>query len=402
MKRKVIVMLTTLTMCLGLTGCMGEIADIKINNDGSGTVKLSAGISENAIEMLSSMEGEGSEADTSDMVPFIHNGITYYGETESVEFNSIEELNELMGELSTTEEDGVDTGAIQVNKNTDGTIELVLTANSNTGDTDAMKESIGESTSEIDEATMEMLMQDMAIVFDFTFPDKVKQVSGPSEGVTINENKLTLDFIEMGKSVDNTVEYRFTTSDKEIVPEVRPEIKPEAVKVKFSDVPETMWCYKAVMSMAEKGLVSGIGNGKFDPNETLTYAQFCSIVARDCSLKTGEMDGYWAGKAIQSCITEGFIKDLGEITRENYDKPITREAAVSAMYLIDRGENGVVREVSTSDIPDFESISDDYKENIVNAYRAGITSGMDGSGTFNPMGELTRGQICTLFYNLNK
>lgn len=403
MRKRISIAVAALTMCCGLTGCMGEIANVKINDDGSGTINLSVGISENAMEMMSSIAGEDSETDTSEMVPFEYNGTTYYGEIDSVEFNSIVEFNEMMNDLGDAESAGTDTGVIELSKREDGALELVIATNSNTGDTSTLEESMAESSSEIDEATMELLMQDMAVVFEFTFPNEVVQVQGPSEGIKIDGNKLIIDFIEMGKNISDTAVYVFESINKEVKPSVSEEpIVSEEKPIMFSDVPETMWCYDAVRAMANKGVISGVGNGRFDPNGILTYAQFCSIVARDCSLETGELNGYWAGKAIKSCISAGFIQDLGEITRENYDKPITREAAVSAMYLIDRGENGVVKEVSESDIPDFETISAEYRENILLAYKAGITSGMDESGTFNPKGELTRAQICTLYYNMSK
>ena len=69
------------------------------------------------------------------------------------------------------------------------------------------------------------------------------------------------------------------------------------------------------------------------------------------------------------------------------------------MYLAGEHKD-VVKEIVESDIPDFADIKAGYRANILEAYKVGITNGMDSSRTFNPKGELTRGQICTLFYNL--
>ena len=78
------------------------------------------------------------------------------------------------------------------------------------------------------------------------------------------------------------------------------------------------------------------------------------------------------------------------------------EAAVSAMYLASKStiENSIFGEISLEDIPDNADISEEYKENVVNAYNFGITKGNDDKLTFNPQGSLTRAQVCQLFYNL--
>ena len=44
-----------------------------------------------------------------------------------------------------------------------------------------------------------------------------------------------------------------------------------------------MWCYDAVMTLTEGGLLNGYGNGKFGPNDNLTRAQV-SLSLPDCSV----------------------------------------------------------------------------------------------------------------------
>ena len=47
----------------------------------------------------------------------------------------------------------------------------------------------------------------------------------------------------------------------------------------FSDVPANHWAYSYVERAADNGWVNGIGNGKFAPNDTLTFSQFYTMVA---------------------------------------------------------------------------------------------------------------------------
>ena len=48
----------------------------------------------------------------------------------------------------------------------------------------------------------------------------------------------------------------------------------------FSDVPEGRWDSPYVKWAAEKGIVNGVGNGRFDPTGSITTEQFAAIVGR--------------------------------------------------------------------------------------------------------------------------
>ncbi|NES03016.1 MAG: S-layer homology domain-containing protein, partial [Okeania sp. SIO2F4] len=55
----------------------------------------------------------------------------------------------------------------------------------------------------------------------------------------------------------------------------------------FTDVPKEHFAYRAVETMAAKGIVSGIGNGYFAPNLRCTREQLAFIIA-----KSGDFDVY--------------------------------------------------------------------------------------------------------------
>lgn len=383
-------MLVMVMCCSLLTGCMGAIAEVEINKDGSGTVSLSAGMTKDALEMMASMDESGEALDLSTYTPFTYNGVTYYGEVESAPFTSVEEFNKAMQEDVMEEStNGVDSGSITLTQNSDGSFNLTLVVTPETGDTSELEESAASQSGEMDAEMLEQLFKDFAIVYKFKFPSTVKQVQGPKGGITINGNELVMDIMKLDEITENTT-YIFTTGNEEISSPV------------FVDVLPNAWYYNAVNAMAEGGLVAGVGNNKFDPNGTLTYAQFCQILARAKMLNVGEENGYWAYKAVESCVRAGYIVDRGEITPANYNVPITREAAVAAMYKGKQAELFLpTNTLDSTDIPDYENISDVYKNDILNAYKYGITSGMDSNRTFNPQGQLTRAQVCQLFYNLN-
>lgn len=418
-KLKIVSLILTIALsCSLFTGCVGNVGEIKINENGSGSVKVSFGFEENIYKSLQeSMTEDGGEVtENPDNETFTYNGVTYIGTVTESNFSNLDELNELL--VSTDEENSsggmnVETGAMTFSKGSNGEIVYVLKTTAETGNTSEIESQYSESLTsegsvEMDaetEAALEEMMKTMAVVFEITFPYDVEMTKGDKiDGITINGKELKIDFIKAGEVLEGKeVEYKFVASPNG---KTEPVVEPNPEKnTGFTDVKNDAWYYKAVNALSEGGLVAGVGNNKFAPQDTLTYAQFCQIVARAEGLETGEANGYWAYKAIKSCREKGYIVDLGDYTPANYDIPMPREAAVAGMFRAKATEyysNGKVgTSIKDTDIPDYKSIDDNYKNDILDAYNSGITNGMDAKRTFNPKGILTRAEVCQLFYNVN-
>ena len=173
-----------------------------------------------------------------------------------------------------------------------------------------------------------------------------------------------------------------------------------AADQKFTDVPKAYWAYEAIQTMAEGGLVSGYGGGKFGPNDTITIAQMATIIgnAKGNPAKAGP-DGYWAYGNIDYCInTLRCLPSQGTINATNYNKPIPREMAI---YMLMNGlgaKETHKTNIEATDIPDFGYISSYARESVLSAYRNGVIVGKDNKHTFGPSDILTRAQMCTIFY----
>jgi hypothetical protein len=50
--------------------------------------------------------------------------------------------------------------------------------------------------------------------------------------------------------------------------------------MRFKDVPETHWCYKAIEELAEKGILNGYEDGTFKPDAPVTRAEVAAIISR--------------------------------------------------------------------------------------------------------------------------
>ena len=69
---------------------------------------------------------------------------------------------------------------------------------------------------------------------------------------------------------------------------------PEGQNLSFSDVADDAWYNKAVSAMAARGFVSGMGDGTFRPDYTITYEQMVTIlssVAVWASMSAEELNG---------------------------------------------------------------------------------------------------------------
>ena len=98
----------------------------------------------------------------------------------------------------------------------------------------------------------------------------------------------------------------------------------------FDDVPVNAWNAKAVNTLASLGVVSGVGNGDFEPERSITRAEFTSIAMKFAEGKTGGTNIFsdvkstdWFYRAVVNSTQYGWIHGYGDGTfRPN--NPITR------------------------------------------------------------------------------
>lgn len=90
----------------------------------------------------------------------------------------------------------------------------------------------------------------------------------------------------------------------------------EAAEAAFTDVPADMWCSRYISTIAKAGIVVGVGNGCFYPNDKLTWAQILTVLSRftepkACALQHIQYDG-WAVEAVQTAVALGWIEDSAD------------------------------------------------------------------------------------------
>ncbi len=172
----------------------------------------------------------------------------------------------------------------------------------------------------------------------------------------------------------------------------------------FSDVPSGEWYAENVESMANLGLLNGYEDGTFRPNETITYAEFISVVMRCVAGNQPQSDAHWASGNMKYAYENGWY-DYDEIFEKDFDAPITRQMAVKIIDLAfkipeNEHENNAYYKYMTS-IKDFNEIPGRYGYLVVRAYNNGILTG-DENGCFNPTSSLTRAEACAIIMRAKK
>ncbi|MCD8372136.1 MAG: S-layer homology domain-containing protein, partial [Clostridia bacterium] len=184
----------------------------------------------------------------------------------------------------------------------------------------------------------------------------------------------------------------------------------------FSDVARTHWAYDYVEYCYDGGIVEGVGNEKFDPDATLTRAQFITMMGRatyenEVQAQTTSSDSWYSGY-VRYLINKGYLDGIAtDETSLNQGMP--RQEMAQLLYnLCDNGEivvglysseyegevtvSGVSINVDMMDyISDASSIGSQYKDAVEYCYYVGLLTGFE-DGTFQPNGTVTRAQACAV------
>lgn len=107
----------------------------------------------------------------------------------------------------------------------------------------------------------------------------------------------------------------------------------------YTDVNETRWSNKSISTLSNIGILTGFPDGSFGPTQTITRAQFATMVYRFYNVKYSGPDkftdiaGHWAQSSINAIAVKNWIKGYEDSTfGPNND--ITRAEAVTIINRI--------------------------------------------------------------------
>lgn len=175
-----------------------------------------------------------------------------------------------------------------------------------------------------------------------------------------------------------------------------------ANKTVFDDMDNAKWAMDAVNELNRRNIINGKGNGKFEPSEYVTRAEFIKIIASAMALKTDERNtpfpdvpkDAWFAPFVAAACREGITTgdDFGMF---NPYAKITREDMVTMLYRVLKADVTV----ATLSFADADEVSVYAKDAVSYFSKKGIVNGM-GDGTFAPKANATRAQAAVIVYNI--
>ena len=169
----------------------------------------------------------------------------------------------------------------------------------------------------------------------------------------------------------------------------------------FRDVSPKAWYAGAVAYAVEQGLMNGVGDKRFKPEESMTRAMLVTVLWRyEGAPEAGTNrfsdvpDGQWYTAAVAWAAENGIVGGVGggkfepdgNVTREQIATILFRYAQKTGMASAERG--------SLSAFPDASSVSGYAREALAWAVAEQIVNGSDG--WLLPQGDATRAQVAAI------
>lgn len=169
----------------------------------------------------------------------------------------------------------------------------------------------------------------------------------------------------------------------------------------FSDVKADAWYAGEVKSTYELGLMTGKGYGSFDPNGSVTVAEAITMAARASAAYTGstiaQSGTEWYDMYVNYAKNKGFLVE-GQF--DDYNRPAKRyEVAVLFENAMPDGYFSSINNVK--EIPDI-SEKQDYLDELLSLYNAGVVMGSDKYGNFFPENNITRAEAAAIINRVAK
>ena len=167
------------------------------------------------------------------------------------------------------------------------------------------------------------------------------------------------------------------------------------------------WAEEYIASLYEKSIVSGSGDGKFNPDSNITRAEFVQILYNMSNMTSDGSQSFkdvkagdWFSQAVAWAVNFGITSGTGEDTFSPYEK-ITREQMAAMIYRYATLMGADWQTSETGVFADEGEIAEYAKYQVRWAKGAGIISGRP-DGSFGPKDNATRAESAAMLSRLVK
>jgi hypothetical protein len=178
--------------------------------------------------------------------------------------------------------------------------------------------------------------------------------------------------------------------------------------VSFTDLPQSHWAYSYIANMVQKKVLEGYVDNKFRAENTVTRAEFATIIVRASGIKPAKVNyasfsdvptSNWASPFVESVkdYMTGYRLANGQYNF-NPDTPATREDITVAIVKLKGYDTRLANRAAVEPMfKDFESVSESAKDYVAIAVKEGLVSGYPDE-TFRGQATITRAEASALLY----
>jgi len=177
----------------------------------------------------------------------------------------------------------------------------------------------------------------------------------------------------------------------------------------FADVKTKAWYYSYVKESYEKGYMEGMPGGLFAPDESVTRAQYVTILSRLCDAEGDTNTDFkdvgakkWYAGAVGWAVKAGIVTGYEDNTFRG-EASITREElmVMTSRYLDYLWTDLPVSDSAVNSFADAKKIAKWASPYVNEMRRVGLVEG-DANGNFNPKKTATRAEIATMTVRLGR
>lgn len=175
----------------------------------------------------------------------------------------------------------------------------------------------------------------------------------------------------------------------------------------FSDIADVEWAHESIISLFKNGIINGVGDGKFAPNDAVTREEFTAMIARCFGLKGMGTDlkfkdvlkDSWYAESVRLAVENEIVFGISEdefgtglyLTRQDCAAMCARILKMADME----------PEITKDAFSDDTSIAEYAKQGIYMLRQIGVISGV-GENRFDPNGNCTRAMTAKIIYSLSE
>lgn len=174
----------------------------------------------------------------------------------------------------------------------------------------------------------------------------------------------------------------------------------------FVDVAENFWAYKPIYELSQRKILSGKEANKFYPEDSITRAEFTKLIVSAFDLVREDAhsafsdvaENTWEYKYVSSGVQAGIVQGISD-DLFGPEEFVTRQDAAVLLY-----RTAVCKEIElanyrTMELSDFDETSDYARQAVQALYECGWINGY-ADQTFRPLDTISRAEAAQLIYQV--